>query len=63
MTKPKNRRLLTKKKCKHCGKTFTVFRKWAEFCSPYCRVMHWNEAHPRVPLRDQAKANDETESR
>jgi hypothetical protein len=62
MAKSKKVRELTRRKCKKCGETFTVFRKWAEFCSPKCRVAYWQEQNPRIPAAELEKLRHEPES-
>ncbi len=48
MTEKRKKKALAEGKCKNCGKSFTVFRKWAEFCGPLCRVEFWQKNNPRI---------------
>ena len=44
MNKPKK----PKKRCLNCKKMFTVYREWARFCTPKCRLAYWQRVHPRI---------------
>ena len=46
-----------KRRCANpkCGKSFSVFRKWAKYCSSKCRLEHWQARHPRVQASELRK--------
>jgi len=34
--------------CKNCGEPFDKTRPWKTFCSPKCRMTHYENCNPRV---------------
>ena len=34
--------------CKNCGGVFDKARPWQKFCSPKCRMIHYEQSNPRI---------------
>jgi len=48
----KKKKVLLKRSCMLCGKSFIPFRAWAKYCSAHCRIEAWRQRNPRIPLEE-----------
>lgn len=44
------------RKCVYCGKSFVPKRPWQKYCQGTCRWEAWDQANPRVKVKQPHEA-------